>query len=574
MRLSTSLLLLLLTTGIRAQSNITVTNATAHAILKGEYEPADYAPDVVNDDPDYLSSYINDNLSADSLKALLFELNAFENRNTGSDTTSATFGIGAARRWAYQRMRGYSAAANGRLEVSYLQFDQNICDMGQHRNVFAVLPGSDPAAGSLLIEGHLDSRCEDGCDTACRAQGMEDNASGSALVLELARVMSALSLERTVVFLLTIGEEQGLHGANAFAQYVADEQIDLHAVLNNDVIGGIICGETSSAPSCPGLNDIDSTHVRIFSAGFHDSDDKQLARYVKMQYEDELRGKVDVPQDIVLMSAIDRTGRGGDHIPFSDRDYPAIRFTSANEHGDAGVNDPAYHDRQHTTEDELGVDTDADGVIDSFFVNFNYLRRNAVINGTAAAMAATAPEPPAFMVEGIGDSVRVTITEPLDEGPYKVMIITDETDFDTVVTLTDRLSVTLEKNFFLYYASVARLDDRGVESLFSEERRPTPVSTREAPATRPAVELLQNRPNPFDEDTWISYVVNEPLPFTRAELRITDHEGKLVQTIALRPKMGVNDVLYRHGYGAAGVYGYQLVIDGVVLATKRMVFAN
>ena len=566
--------LLLLTSGLTAQTNIQLTNATARAVLLGQYDPADYAPAVVNTDPAYLAGTLDAGLSADSLKALLLEMTTFQTRNTASDTISSETGIGAARRWAHARLRGYAVAAGNRLEVGYLQFDQNICGVGQHRNVVAVLPGSDPTAGSLLVEAHMDSMCEDPCDPDCLAQGMEDNGSGTALVLELARVMAPLSLERTVIFMLTIGEEQGLFGANAFAQYVEDEGIDLKAVFNNDVIGGIYCGETSSAPSCPGLGDIDSTHVRIFSGGFHNSPHKQLARYVKMQYEEELRDLVTVPMDIVLMSGLDRIGRGGDHIPFTSRDYPAVRFTSANEHGNAMVSNPDYHDRQHTSRDELGVDTDSDGVLDSFYVDFNYLRRNAAINGTAIAMAATSPPTPALIAENLGDSVRITVTDPLEEGPYKVMVITDQTDFDTVVTLVDRSSVTLEKTFFLYYASAARIDARGVESLFSREVRPTAVNTTAAPAPTGRVELLQNRPNPFDEATWISYVVHDTPNFQRAELRVTDIEGKIVRRIELQPRQGVNEVLYHHGYGAVGVYQYQLVLDGEVAATKRMVFAN
>ena len=559
---------------LAAQTNIQLTNPTARAVLLGNYDPADYAPDVVDIDPAYLVAQLDGGLSADSLKALLLEMTTFQTRNTASDTVSTQTGIGAARRWAHARFAQYAAAAGGRMEVGYLQFEQDICGAGLHRNVVAVLPGSDPTGGSLLVEAHMDSMCEDPCDPDCLAQGMEDNGSGTALVLELARVMSTLSLERTVIFMLTIGEEQGLYGATAFAEYVEAEGIDLKAVFNNDVIGGIYCGETSSAPSCPGLGDVDSTHVRLFSANFHNSPHKQLARYVKMQYEDELRDRVAVPMDLLVMSGIDRVGRGGDHIPFSARDYAAIRFTSANEHGNAVVSDPDYHDRQHTSRDELGTDTNGDGLLDSFYVDFNYLRRNAVINGTAAALAATSPPTPGHTVEQIGDSVRITVTDPLEEGPYKVMVITNDTEFDTVVTLVDRQSVMLEKTFFLYYASAARVDARGVESLFSEELRPVLVGTEAAPAPTARIELLQNRPNPFDEATWITYVVHEMPEFSAAELRITDLHGKVVRRLPLQPKPGVNEVLYRHGYGAAGVYQYQLVLDGVAVATKRMVFAN
>ena len=104
-----------------------------------------------------------------------------------------------------------------------------------------------------------------------------------------------------------------------------------------------------------------------------------------MQYEEELLAHVEVPHLVTIMTAEDRTGRGGDHIPFRSAGYPAMRFTSANEHGDAS-NGPNYDDRQHTSDDILGLDTDNDGQLDSFFVDFNYLARNAVINANAATM--------------------------------------------------------------------------------------------------------------------------------------------------------------------------------------------
>ena len=261
--------------------------------------------------------------------------------------------------------------------------------MGQHRNIFAVLPGIDPDLDHIIIvEGHMDSRCAGLCDINCPAQGVEDNATGTALVLELARVMSKYSFSNTIVFMATIGEEQGLLGAEAFVQYAIQNDIPIEAVFNNDIVGGIICGETSSPPSCPGLNDIDSTQVRLFSYGDVNSAHKNLARFTKLEYTEELLPIVEVPMMLTIMSAEDRTGRGGDHIPFRQSGFSAIRFTSANEHGNANASDPNYHDRQHTSDDILGVDTDNDQVIDSFFVDFNYLTRNTVINGVACGMAA------------------------------------------------------------------------------------------------------------------------------------------------------------------------------------------
>ena len=368
---------------LRGQTNILCTNPLAEQVMLGNYDPAQYAADVVITDPAIISSGIASGVSPDSLKSYIIRLSQFGTRNTGSDTLSNTSGYGAARRWAVQHFQQFSAEHEDRLIVSYLQFDQDICGMGRHANVLAILPGTDTVnPGIILIEGHMDSRCAVLCDVNCTAEGVEDNASGTALVLELARVMSPYTFANTLVFCITTGEEQGLLGAEAMAQYIQNKGITLRAVLNNDVIGGVICGQTSSPPSCPGLNDVDSTSVRLFSALSFNSPHKQLARYIKLQYKENILPTAAVPMNVRIMAPEDRTGRGGDHIPFREKGFTAMRFTAANEHGDAS-NGPGYTDRQHTSSDVLGVDTDGDGSVDSFFVQFNYLARNAVINGNA-----------------------------------------------------------------------------------------------------------------------------------------------------------------------------------------------
>lgn len=330
---------------IRAQQDITVTDYEVERILGGDFEADDYLPSEVINHPEDIIDGILVEVSADSLKQYLIALSAFENRNTGSDTSSATFGMGAARRWAYDKFLSFSARQEGRLRVSYLQFDQDICGMGRHRNVFAVLPGIGPHRNELVfVEGHLDSRCEDACDTECMAHGMEDNGSGSALVLELARVMSRFAFDRTLVFLLTTGEEQGLYGAEAFAIYCVQHEIPVRAVYNNDIIGGVICGQTASPPGCPGLNQVDSINVRLYSTG----PGRSLARFAYLEYQEELLHKMPVPAVLNIMSREDRVGRGGDHIPFRQRGFPALRFTSANEHGDGNPGQAGYDDRQHT----------------------------------------------------------------------------------------------------------------------------------------------------------------------------------------------------------------------------------
>ncbi|RMF31159.1 MAG: M28 family peptidase, partial [Bacteroidetes bacterium] len=393
------------------------------------------------------------------------------------------------------RFQEFSEQSQGRLIPFYFQFDQNICGMGRHRNVCAVLPGRDTSERSfIVIEGHLDSRCESVCDVECKAHGMEDNGSGTALVIELARVLSRFTFDHTIVFMATIGEEQGLFGANAFATYAQQNDLEIKAVLNNDIVGGIICGETSSPPSCPGLNHIDSTQVRLFSAG---GLPKQLARFVKLEYQEELEPLVPVPMMLTIMSAEDRQGRGGDHIPFRQRGYPAMRFTSANEHGNANTSDPNYHDRQHTSGDVLGVDTDGDSVIDSFFVDFNYLARNTVINGMAATLAALGPITPTFDGVRVGDSILIRIHDPHQYLHYRIFTRTNGNDFDDIFTLQGDTVFKVERVVGVpFRISVASVDSNGVESLFSEEDfifPPTATSEPDPVPERP-VELYQNRP--------------------------------------------------------------------------------
>ncbi len=544
----------------------------------GNYDVQDYMPSTVINHPDDVIEAIKEGVSPDSVHAYLLKLSSFETRHTSSDTVSQTTGIGAARRWVHQRFQQISDESEGRLIPSYLQFDRNVFGVGQHRNVFAVLPGtSTENTGMVLIEAHMDSRCESVSDPNCTAHGMEDNGSGTALVLELARVMSQLAFDRTIVFMATIGEEQGLYGADAFAKYAVAKGIKINAVLNNDIVGGIICGETASEPSCPGLNEIDSTQVRLFSSGFNNSRNKQLARFVKLQYQEELENNVAVPMLVTIMAAEDRSGRGGDHIPFRQQGFAAIRFTSANEHGNASTNDPNYNDRQHTTKDVLGVDTDGDSVIDSFFVDFNYLSRNAVINGVAAGMAASGPATPDFEVTYWDGNVTVTIDDPNNYGEYRVFVRAASNDFDTIFTVNGT-TMSFPWNITpLVYVSVASVDGNGIESLFSREERPSEVNAVGEPGNpepQKFVELYQNRPNPFDEATFISFYVHQKRAYNDAYILITDLSGKEVDRLPAKLKEGNNEILYRHGYNHVGVYAYSLVVDGTIMDTKRMVFAN
>ena len=561
-----------------SQTNILFTNTTSEQIIKGNFNPSSYLSSSPINQHAAVVSFIQNNVSADTLKSYILKLASFENRNTASDTVSTITGIGAARRWVFQKFSNFSAQAENRLIPSYFQFERNICGVIQHRNIIAVLPGTDTTNHEVIvIEGHMDSRCENECDITCQAQGIEDNASGSALVLELARVMSKCTYKNTIVFMLTIGEEQGLYGADAFADYCNLNDIPVKAVLNNDVIGGIICGQTSSAPSCPGLNNIDSTQVRIFSFGGFNSVHKQLSRFIKLQYKEELMPFVTVPMMVTVMSGEDRSGRGGDHIPFRQNGFASCRFTSANEHGDAS-NGPGYTDRQHTTNDILGVDTDLNGTIDSFFVDFNYLSRNACINGAGASIAALGPKKPDFNIATIpGPGIVIHVTQESNYSLYRVGVRSTTNDWDSVYTISGYYDTIFPPVSNVYYVSIASVDENDLESLFSKEvviqNSQISVSELEQESVKP-IELLQNRPNPFDEATIIGVLVNQEVNYKNAAIVVYDINGKKVENMKIDLKPGVNEAFYQHGYGKTGTYFYALVIDGNEISRKSMIFAN
>ena len=329
-----------------SQTNIFMSNQTADEIIHGNYDPANYSASQIVNHPDSILTGIVNEVSEDSLQSFLEHIETFHNRNTGSDTVSNTTGIGAARRWIYEKFGEFSQINENRLLISYLEFDKDVCGQDHHKNVLAVLPGADTSMHEILVvEGHFDTRCESPCDTSCYTPGMDDNGSGTVLVMELARVMSRFTFDRTIVFAATTGEDQGLHGATALANYLYSEGISILGVFNNDVVGGIICGNTSSPPGCPGLDYIDSTNVRIFSySQYNDinrnSPHKQLARYIKMHQEERINPLLNTPMTINMILYEDRVGRSGDHIPFRINGYTAIRFCSQNEHGDGSGTPP------------------------------------------------------------------------------------------------------------------------------------------------------------------------------------------------------------------------------------------
>jgi hypothetical protein len=577
-----------------AQTNPSVTSTEVNNILLGNYTPVTYQASAIINDPSIVSAGLLSSVSTDTLTADLYALNAFYNRNMFSDTVSNTTGIGAARRWVYQRFQQYSTANQNRLRVSYLKFTYAPSSYpctgdgsnSTQYNVMAVLPGSQTTNKSLIIiEAQMDSRNDDNCDITGSAPGIGDNATGTALVMELARVLSKYTFRSTIVFSVNTGEEQGLIGAHALANYLKSQHILIKAVNNNDVSGGVFCGHTSSAPSCPFYGNIDSTDLRIFSLGDINSPNKQWARYIKLEYKEQLSHLVTIPTNINIMEPDDRTGRGGDHQAFTDNNYTAVRFTQANEDGNAS-NSTGYSDRQHNVRDSLGHYNSATGKIDSIYLNPGYLARNTIVNGNSLAMVALGPD--TITMSGTlwtDNTIKVSLT-PTGSPGYRVAVRSATNDWDTVYTVTGANSAVLQIPYSgntLFYVSAAAMDANGTESQFSTEYT---LSTGLEPlalapdTNRPAasepdeygIRLLPNRPNPFDESTLIAITSGTDIFADRACLLFTNIDGRPISRIPVHLQKGMNQVIFNHGYGAAGIIICSLIIDGLPAQSTKMIF--
>jgi hypothetical protein len=307
-------------------------------------------------------------------------LAAFGTRNTLSSVTSATRGIGAARQWIFDELQ----RTNPRLQVSFdthtIAKDGRITRNVELRNVIAVLPGRTTRRIYLTAHydtvniggaGQIGSNTRPGGQTVADPQlradqdydvdapGANDNGSGTALTIELARVLatSGIEFDATIVFALWAGEEQGLVGSRAHVQRLADGPTVVAANINNDIVGNSHGGN--------GL--VDSESVRVYSEGPEDSSSRALARYIARV------AALYVPsQRIRLMARPDRFSRGSDHTSFNDHDYPAVAFREANEN----------FAKQHSALDTV------DGV------DVAYLAQNARVNVASLAALALAPAAP------------------------------------------------------------------------------------------------------------------------------------------------------------------------------------
>jgi len=327
-------------------------------------------------------------ISPKRIENYIRKLVSFETRHTMSETESDTRGIGAARRWIKSELERCGA---GKLQVS---FDSHIAPVSARIsrpteivNVVATLPGAQEASKDRLyvVSGHYDSRNTDVMDATGKAPGANDDASGTAAVMEMACVMSKYNFDATLVFMAVAAEEQGLLGAGHWAKQARANNLNVAGMLNNDIIGSSRAddGRVDNkqvrlfAQSIPATREMsEAVRQLVATGGENDSITRQLARHVKEQGERYVKGfKVNVIQ------RHDRYLRGGDHMPFLEQGYAALRFTEPNE--------DFSHQHQNLRTENGKVYGD---LID--FVDFDYTARVTKVNAAALASLALAPAAP------------------------------------------------------------------------------------------------------------------------------------------------------------------------------------
>jgi peptidase M28-like protein/fibronectin type III domain protein len=331
-------------------------------------------------------------ISAANIEAIMRKLVGFGTRHTLSSQDDPARGIGAAWRWIKEEMDRYSRESGGRLIVTTDEFiqqpTQRVAQATKVVNVVATLSGSQPESKDRIyvVSGHYDSCvCSQGMtDATSDAPGASDDASGTAVVMEMARVMSKYQFDATLVFLAVAGEEQGLLGAAHWAEEAKAKNLNVAAMFTNDIVGNTAGGNGVKdnarirvfSEGVPTTETEAEARVRQSNGGENDGPSRQLARYIKEAAERYLNNF-----EVTLVFRRDRYGRGGDHNAFLQRGYPAVRFTEPNED----------FTRQHQrVRDEDGVKYG--DVIE--MVDFPYIAQVARVNAAAMASMALAPAPP------------------------------------------------------------------------------------------------------------------------------------------------------------------------------------
>jgi Zn-dependent M28 family amino/carboxypeptidase len=407
-------------------------------------------------------------ISSANIEQNIRTLVGFHTRHNLSVQDHATQGIGASWNWIKAEMEKSVPASNGRLTVAF--DDYTVGGEGQRlkkethlKNVVATLKGTNPDDNRIfVVSAHLDSRVESDDDGTSFAPGADDDGSGVAAILEMVRILSKREFSGTIVFMAVSGEEHGLYGSAHMAQRAKDENWNLVAMLNNDMIGCSSSSETELrdnmqvrvfSEGVPAYETPEMARLRQYTSGENDGKARQLARYIKEigeRYVDQIT--------VSLNYRNDRFGRGGDHTPFCKLGFTAVRITEFNEN----------YDRTHKVPRiENGVQL---GDLPEF-VDFEYVRKNAGINLATLANLASAPFEPentGVVISGLTNKTTLKWTAPekgvKPAGYYILMRETDQPMWQRKIFVTDT-EVTLPYSKDNYFFAVQSVDADGHESL-------------------------------------------------------------------------------------------------------------
>ncbi|KAG6860509.1 hypothetical protein C0995_010333 [Termitomyces sp. Mi166 len=335
-----------------------------------------------------LTSMLNQ-ISSDRINAIIAKLVSFGTRSTLSNQTDPVRGIGAARDWIAAEMREFAAASNGRMTVevpSYVQPPANeIPNATVISNVVATLNGSEGSKRVYVVSGHYDSRVTNVLNFIDDAPGADDDGSGVAISMELARIFATHVPKATIMFAAVAGEEQGLYGSNFMAQTLKAAEIDVQGMLDNDIVGSPN-GDVGTPPApfdirmfiqgIPSSETAAQISTRVSVGGEKDSPAHQLGRFVS-----EVAQNAVTQMNVHPVWRPDRFLRGGDHLSFLKAGFAAVRFTEPQENF------------AHQHQDVRVVDGVQFGDLPEF-VDYDYVTRVGKVNGAALWSLAQAPGTP------------------------------------------------------------------------------------------------------------------------------------------------------------------------------------
>jgi hypothetical protein len=409
-----------------------------------------------------------DEISSERIENYITKLVSFHTRHNMSSRDNPAQGIGAAWNWVKSEMEKNIPASEGRLEVKLEEYaaggkGQRIPYTITLKNVVATLKGTDNNDDrKILISAHLDSRVQRDSDSTSFAPGADDDGSGIAAILEMVRIMSSRKFPATIIFMVVTGEEHGLYGARHMAAKAKNENWNIVAMLNNDMIGNSGSSETILndnmrvrvfSEGVPAYETEQMAALRRYTSGENDGKARQLARYIKEigeRYVDQLT--------VTLVFRNDRFGRGGDHSPFCEQGFTAVRITEFNENYDRTHKIPAV------------VNGIQEGDLPES-VDYEYVRKNTGINLATVANLALAPYEPAncgIIVSGLTNKTtlqwEVPSRGPKPLGYYILIRETWQPLWEKKIFVTGT-EVTLPYSKDNYFFGIQSVSDSGHESL-------------------------------------------------------------------------------------------------------------